>query len=418
MFVTTKTDRRRPEDQAVTPEPNVLLKSPQPFLRAIRTHQRGPPLFAAFFNGRPVSLTGPPLGLYHPIFSKFKRLATEMEAVGLTSNNDLKFANELIQVSAQFYAHENDRRTALRPVLGKLLGVDLHADEWIGANLCTLKPDGACLAMTSFLDRVCFLYWEAKREIGEGGCDPIDQASEDYALTVAHTKYDEFRPYLAIGGAVFLDRPTVDLLTPLIPLRYQTTVPWRHLTKIGDHTIEYQERLRPTPSRSVFRAKASRNDKTIDVIVKFTSRYCREAHDLVAEKGAAPKLWHCGWDSTVGQTVVMYSYVSQEFDDRSRRLERDEAIEILRDAVETMHKAGYVHGDLREPNILLDGNNAPIIIDFDWAGRTDNSYTVYPSDICLDPSYEFHKDVCAGGRILAEHDDHLDWSRQALSTGF
>ncbi|KAH7096151.1 hypothetical protein BKA62DRAFT_834223 [Auriculariales sp. MPI-PUGE-AT-0066] len=191
-------------------------------------------------------------------------------------------------------------------------------------------------------------------------------------------------------------------LGPEQPLKL-SSAPWPHLTKIGDHTIEYQERLRPAPSRSVFRAKASRNDKTIEVIVKFTSRYCREVHDLVAEKGAAPKLWHCGWDSTVGQTVVMYSY----------------AIQNLRDAVEAMHEAGYVHGDLRQPNILLDGNNAPMIIDFDWAGCTDNSYTIYPSDICLDPDYKLHKDVCAGGRILTEHDDHLvkNWSRQAQSTG-
>ncbi|KAH7105245.1 hypothetical protein BKA62DRAFT_827358 [Auriculariales sp. MPI-PUGE-AT-0066] len=203
IFVTTKTDRLWPEVQAVTPEPNVLLKSTsEPFLQAIRTRQYEPLSVgaqdsvqrkkqkvdnpAAFFNGRPVSLTGPPLGLYHPIFSKFKRLATEMEAVGLTSN-DLKFANELIHVSAQFYAHENDRRAALYPVLEKLLGVDYHADERIGVNQRTLKPDGACLDMTSLLDGLC-LYWEAKREIGEGGCDPIDQVSEDYALTVADHK--------------------------------------------------------------------------------------------------------------------------------------------------------------------------------------------------------------------------------------
>src|SRR5258708_37035940 len=40
------------------------------------------------------------------------------------------------------------------------------------------------------------------------------------------------------------------------------------------------------------------------------------------------------------------------------------------------HKHDFVHGDLREPNILCDGDRVKLI-DFDWGGKVDEAY--YPS---------------------------------------
>ena len=42
------------------------------------------------------------------------------------------------------------------------------------------------------------------------------------------------------------------------------------------------------------------------------------------------------------------------------------------------HQDGFVHGDLRPPNIIIT-NNGPQIIDFDWAGKI--GIACYPVDI-------------------------------------
>lgn len=42
------------------------------------------------------------------------------------------------------------------------------------------------------------------------------------------------------------------------------------------------------------------------------------------------------------------------------------------------HQDGFVHGDLRSPNIMIT-TAGPQLIDFDWAGKLGNAY--YPVDI-------------------------------------
>ncbi len=41
------------------------------------------------------------------------------------------------------------------------------------------------------------------------------------------------------------------------------------------------------------------------------------------------------------------------------------------------HKHDFVHGDLREPNILCDGDRVKLI-DFDWGGKVDEAYHPSP----------------------------------------
>lgn len=44
--------------------------------------------------------------------------------------------------------------------------------------------------------------------------------------------------------------------------------------------------------------------------------------------------------------------------------------------MEAFHDAGYLHGDLRDPNILCDGDRM-VLIDFDWGGVAGEAK--YPS---------------------------------------
>ena len=36
-----------------------------------------------------------------------------------------------------------------------------------------------------------------------------------------------------------------------------------------------------------------------------------------------------------------------------------------------MHAVGYIHNDIRKENILVDGNENPLLIDFGFASRTN-----------------------------------------------
>ncbi len=44
--------------------------------------------------------------------------------------------------------------------------------------------------------------------------------------------------------------------------------------------------------------------------------------------------------------------------------------QALQTAVQVLHKAGFVHGDLRSVNILVVGHSVRIV-DFEWAGIAD-----------------------------------------------
>ncbi|KAH7098468.1 hypothetical protein BKA62DRAFT_674322 [Auriculariales sp. MPI-PUGE-AT-0066] len=423
----------------------------KPFLDRIRSKSYPPPSTAAkdsHLQRSSVSTTKPPSTTVVLRHSQVHRSGSTTPSssdscVSLRSartvltSKHLRLATELIDASTEFYGSEKERQDAIRHsprnVHRELRGPSI--DTFAGRKM--INP-----------------FIEVETEIGAGSCDPLDQAAEDFAQKVGNAEVDPIRrrscmpaflvaiagPNLAIGGALLLDRPVIELLTPdpaslstnaprrlnLLPRRRPdpaycacdenarvdtgsctVCVPWPHLTKIGNYEIEYQERLwrhRPVVSSAPGQhatAQPSASSSSLH------NRYCREAHIVVSNHGAAPQLLHCDWDETVGQMSSCGSMLMQQ------------SIRRLEDAVKAMHEAGFVHGDLREPNILLDGNNAPMIIDFDWAGPMDDPCTVYPSNICLDSSYNLHEDVCAGGRVLAEHDDHLvkNWIRQAQSTG-
>ena len=66
-----------------------------------------------------------------------------------------------------------------------------------------------------------------------------------------------------------------------------------------------------------------------------------------------------------------------------------------------MHRQGYVHGDLREPNILVSGKSEIKlkIVDFNWAGKAGE--VKYPSDLNIDA---FKSSARPWEKILMEHD--------------
>ncbi|TRM63414.1 hypothetical protein BD626DRAFT_271443 [Schizophyllum amplum] len=145
-------------------------------------------------------------------------------------------------------------------------------------------------------------------------------------------------------------------------------------------------------------------------VVKFVERYGVEAHELLASHGKAPKLFYYGniWESAPerhgckGRKMVVMEYVKgQHFPEAPASAMR----EVLFTTVRILHDAGYVHGDIRMPNVLIkdgegDADARILLLDFDWAGKEGEVH--YPPD--LSREIPWASGIEEFGLIKKEHD--------------
>jgi len=140
----------------------------------------------AIFNHRPLELTGPPITIYHPVFSNFIRsMSVPTETLEFT-DAELEKAMYLITIATEFYGHENSRKGAIHKILE---GFDF--DATIAYHNAQQKQ--RIFSPSAFMRTKCSLmadvkaypsFLEVKNEIGEGGSDPIAQAECDYVAVV------------------------------------------------------------------------------------------------------------------------------------------------------------------------------------------------------------------------------------------
>jgi aminoglycoside phosphotransferase (APT) family kinase protein len=100
------------------------------------------------------------------------------------------------------------------------------------------------------------------------------------------------------------------------------------------------------------------------VVVKFCHRYCQELHVLLAENGFAPKLYGCeelkaGWIMVVMERIKGKNWQKPSATQKGK----------LQTVLTLMGQRGFVHGDLRAPNVLLRGTDEIFVIDFEFAGK-------------------------------------------------
>ena len=75
--------------------------------------------------------------------------------------------------------------------------------------------------------------------------------------------------------------------------------------------------------------------------------------------------------------------------------------EKLKQIVAFFHGKGWVHGDLRRPNILKSKTNDDImLIDFDWSGKYQEA--LYP--VSLNPELPWPNGVAPNALIDKQHD--------------
>jgi len=114
------------------------------------------------------------------------------------------------------------------------------------------------------------------------------------------------------------------------------------------------------------------DEKQTQILVKFTRRYSKELHEFCASIKHAPELF--GFERLPGDWIgVAMEYFPSESADRilesnGLRSYGGGWLKDIDKVVSAFHSQGYVHGDLRPPNFVVN-HDMLYLIDFDWGGR-------------------------------------------------
>jgi hypothetical protein len=175
----------------------------------------------------------------------------------------------------------------------------------------------------------------------------------------------------------------------------------------GRHELTYYA---TTKGGRVFRARLS--DGRL-VLVKFSVRYSEDAHRAACRHNFAPTLY------AVNRVYDWYMIVMEDksavystlFDfKRVNRHELPVLMEVQRQvktSLTALHKSGYVHGDVRDVNVLVrnakESEDDPytLLVDWEWAGPIGN--TTYPANMSHE-RINRPPDALGGTKITTEHD--------------
>ena len=171
------------------------------------------------------------------------------------------------------------------------------------------------------------------------------------------------------------------------------------------HDEAFQGRGTRYPNRFLYAATLDNPDNANkkEVVVKFTRRYFPELHTFCASQGHAPQLLGYGTAPGGWLIVVMERIEHQDTNLQSyAKKHLQKWSEDLGTLVSDFHNMGWVHGDLRDANMVV-GNKDPsqvMLVDFDWGGKAGEVY--YPT-ACM------HKELetmdASDLRIMKERDD-------------
>jgi serine/threonine protein kinase len=161
------------------------------------------------------------------------------------------------------------------------------------------------------------------------------------------------------------------------------------------HTFKYSAPVQQ--DKLIFRAR----DGNVDICVKFVRRYSKEAHLKCASMGFAPRLM--GFEKVPrGWYMVVMEYLDDTYQDLDDSQFRAGFSDQLLANLVALHQAGYAHGDIRGPNIMVrkTGQGRALLVDFDWAGVINEvRYPMYLNEDLVRP-----EGAAPGELIAAEHD--------------
>ncbi|KAL0227545.1 hypothetical protein RCL1_003689 [Eukaryota sp. TZLM3-RCL] len=195
---------------------------------------------------------------------------------------------------------------------------------------------------------------------------------------IAHHYYDAFKS----GSTV------IDNIFPIIPPEV--------LSSVGTVTF------RKTRGQLVFDADLHQNNSHRHIIVKYSDTYCEELHNMLAAAGFAP-------EHIITVSIGPFYCTLMDFVDGVRLSVMHDPhnysfiTEQLQQLKKILFESGYVHGDVRSPNIIVNTISKKIyLLDFDWGVPVESPVALYPSD--LNENITWPEGVQRWSKMTREHD--------------
>lgn len=270
-------------------------------------------------------------------------------------------------------------------------------------------------------------------------------------------------PYVAFAGAAWTDRPTVQLLSPAIPCHYHVTdskaesmllrhlgafrnafksleayyqaykddpsppplnptIPYPNSFKIGNNMKKSFTYDNCMEEHNIFFGRII--DDSTPICIKFVTRYSEEGHNFLANHQLAPHLY-AAERLPGGLYMVVMKDVSQRFISlfdfklsHGSKLSDDTCDGFsnkVENCLKQFHQAGFVHGDIRDTNIMVTKppeneddieqsfkDTTFLLVDFDYCGREEEEVR-YPLTLNTS-SVDRPQEAFGGALIKAAHD--------------
>ncbi|KAK7455294.1 hypothetical protein VKT23_011167 [Stygiomarasmius scandens] len=406
------------------------------------------------YNRPPSAASALPVTLLHPIFNEFIDDCEHYKP----SNEDHSFALNLAHLMCGFFKNEKERQAAFIQICQEN-GLSFTPSKIVGTDFTT---DG---------DMHCngFMYClgDIKNETGSNAAEPIFQSACYYTAHLKNRQASNIHstfpclglyvigPILGFIGLAFDVKTQIQVLTQPIrfdyhhtdvkqrrtaarylgafrrtarklKIYYETEIPklknlpvpssahqsfpcysrYTALSDSAEHEIQYI--AQPMGNKLVFHGKSG----GAEVCVKFVTRYSKEAHLHCVKLGIAPVLR--GFESLPGGWfMVVMDWIGNDYVSFDIRATTDlhHMHRVFMDKLGDFHRAGYVHGDIRNVNVMVrrDGelmrNNGEVgfmLLDFDWSGRTGE--VSYPMNVNKGNGLWRPEDVKDEVWIQADHD--------------
>lgn len=249
-------------------------------------------------------------------------------------------------------------------------------------------------------------------------------------------------PQISFNGAVWTTRPHFQVLTPTLPLFCHHTDTnmrqslARHFgsLKAAIRSLEDRYRLLKNPvvlenldshfpDPCTYRSLETKNmvkfkyihqidedkllfiaetDNRERICIKFVRHYSRAAHEQCTEIGIAPKLR--GFEEIgAGWVMVVMDALDEGYMPFDKKTVHFDVEKFLRERLIVLHQANFVHGDVRDVNIMVrkDGKEGLMLVDFDWSGMIGE--VRYPMNVNKVDLWR-PDEVTDGALIKSEHD--------------
>ncbi|KAF8339438.1 hypothetical protein F5887DRAFT_979972 [Amanita rubescens] len=401
-----------------------------------------------------------PLVLLHEAFAIFKDRCEKAP-----SERALICLSKLVPVACEWHGLELSRRTAIQSVIAQHTGLQFREQKVPGTEFTT---DGnlAIIVMPAAIRECKKEHGNVLNQAILYYANFLSKTHEDHRRFYNfNTRFPsilmvDMGPYLGFYGAVWDGkRVRVEPLTPLFdlsthwretkarcaiaasfdalmiavnsieahynsieaeanvnspPERYdrdlQKARGYPFLTSYEDNGQEinfmYNERLHD--EKLIFSAAIVNQPDSEEFVVKFTPWYSEDAHNCLSSHNLAPRLRRCvrisaDWIAVIMDKSKYRVLFGLQLSDADKEKVRHKVTSMVR----MLHQEGFVHGDIREANILIDyksltSDDVKIhLIDFDWAGPIGEAK--YPAEVNK-ITMRRPDGVEGGGLITKQHD--------------